>query len=208
VLLDNYHTFMNIGKYVEKMDMNITNVLSNFDINIDTQKTYSQLLQNLRKDVEEFTIEYMKYLKDAEEQRTRENEAKERLGNFYYEFEDTQEPDFTIEDFLNPEKGTKRWLEEQPEKLRVLIDEKKFNEAVQLVKEIRICEVERVDYDIKIELDNVYNYLIEKLTISISVKLNLIIALFIIQRCEDIFRLYEWSRLYWSCYRYIPKLAI
>jgi hypothetical protein len=126
-------------------------------------------LQNLRKDVEEFTIEYMKYLKDSEEERTRESEAKERLGNFYYEFEDTQEPDFTIEDFLNPEKGTKRWLEEQPEKLRVLIDEKKFNEAVLLVKEIRVCDIERVDYDIKIEIDNVYNYLIEKLTISISV---------------------------------------
>jgi hypothetical protein len=29
VLLENYHTFMNIGKYVERMDTNITNVLSN-----------------------------------------------------------------------------------------------------------------------------------------------------------------------------------
>jgi hypothetical protein len=127
-------------------------------------------LQNLRKDVEEFTIDYMKYLKDAEEERTRENEAKQRLGNFYYEFEDNKEADFSIEDFLNPERGTKRWLEEQPEKLRVLIDEKKFNDAVVLLKEIRLCEVERVDYDIKTELDDVYNYLIEKLTISISVR--------------------------------------
>ena len=50
---------MNIGKYVDRIDKNITNVMN-------TQKNYSILLQNLRKDVEEFTIDYVKYLKDVE----------------------------------------------------------------------------------------------------------------------------------------------
>ena len=30
VLLDNYQTFMNIGKYVERIDINLTNVLSKY----------------------------------------------------------------------------------------------------------------------------------------------------------------------------------
>lgn len=112
----------------------------------------------------------MKYLKEAQEDRNRENQAKERIGKFNLEdYDPINEADFQIEDFLNPEKGTKRWIEEQPERLRVLIDEKKFVECINLVKEIRLCDIEKVDYDVKIDIDNVYNYLIEKLTISISV---------------------------------------
>lgn len=115
----------------------------------------------------------MKYLKEAQEDRNRENEAKERIGKFNLEdYDPINEGDFQIEDFLNPEKGTKRWIEEQPEKLRVLIDEKKFADCINLVKEIRACDIEKVDYDIKIDIDNVYNYLIEKLTISISVNID------------------------------------
>ena len=128
------------------------------------------MLQNLRKDVEEFTIDYMKYLKEAEEDRNRENDIKARMGKFNYEEIDTAyDSNFQIEYFLNPDKGSKRWIEEQPEKLRVLIDEKKFLECINLIKDIRSCNLEKVDYDVKIELDQVYNYLIEKLTICISV---------------------------------------
>ena len=156
---------MNIGKYVDRIDKNITNVLN-------TQKTYSNLLQNLRKDVEEFTIDYVKYLKEVESEQVKEGDLKEKKDKLHFEelenLEKIMDSDFNIEDFLNPKKGTKRWLEEQPEKLRVLIDEKKFSECVNLVKEICNCELELVDYETKLELDNVYNYLIEKLTVGIS----------------------------------------
>jgi hypothetical protein len=167
VLLGNYQTFMNIGKYVDRIDKNISGLMN-------TQKNYSILLQNLRKDVEEFTIDYVKYLKDVEqeENKTKEHIIKEKSEKLYFEeldvLEKAMEEDFKLDEFLNPKKGTKRWLEEQPEKLRVLIDEKKFVECVRLVKEIRECELELIDYETKLEIDNVYNYLIEKLTVSIS----------------------------------------
>lgn len=167
VLLNNYQTFMNIGKYVDRIDKNISSLMN-------TQKNYSILLQNLRKDVEEFTIDYVKYLKDVENEdnKTKESFYKEKNQKVYFEeidiLEKSMEEDFKLEEFLNPQKGTKRWLEEQPEKLRVLIDEKKFNECVKLVMEIRECELELIDYEIKLELENVYNYLIEKLTVSIN----------------------------------------
>ena len=38
VLLNNYHMFMNIGKYVDRIDKNISSVMN-------AQKTYSILLQ-------------------------------------------------------------------------------------------------------------------------------------------------------------------
>lgn len=167
VLLGNYQTFMNIGKYVDRIDKNISGLMN-------TQKNYSILLQNLRKDVEEFTIDYVKYLKDVEqeENKTKEQIIREKSDKLYFEefdvLEKAMEEDFKLDEFLNPKKGTKRWLEEQPEKLRVLIDEKKFVDCVKLVKEIRECELELIDYETKLEIDNVYNYLIEKLTVSIS----------------------------------------
>ncbi len=114
----------------------------------------------------------MKYLKEAQDDRNRETQARERVDKFHLEDNDPiYDSNFQIEDFLNPEKGTKRWIEEQPEKLRVLIDEKKFNECINLVRDIRGCDFEKVDYDVKIEVDNVYNYLIEKLTICVSVNI-------------------------------------
>ena len=47
VLLGNYEVFINIGKYVDRIDKNITQTIS-------AQKEYSNLLSNLRKDIEEF----------------------------------------------------------------------------------------------------------------------------------------------------------
>lgn len=166
VLLNNYQTFMNIGKYVDRVDKNISNLMN-------TQKNYSILLQNLRKDVEEFTIDYVKYLKDVEKEEAKTlKEEGVNDGKLYFEevdvLERALEADFKLDDFLNPKKGTKRWLEEQPERLRVLIDEKKFLECVRLVNEIRESELDLVDFETKLDLDNVYNYLIEKLTVSIS----------------------------------------
>ena len=41
--------FINIGKYVDKIDKNITQTIS-------AQKKYSNLISNLRKDIEEFSF--------------------------------------------------------------------------------------------------------------------------------------------------------
>lgn len=174
VLLENYQTFIKIGKFVDRIDKNIGNTMSTYKlIFIDTQKNYSMLLRDLRKDVEEFTIDYVKYLKEAEYTRSKESELKERLEDFHFEdlegLEKAVENNFSLDDFLNPKKGSKRWLEEQPEKMKVLIDEKKFGDCVALMKEIRKSDLDIVDYDVKLELDQVYNYLIERLTISIGV---------------------------------------
>ena len=46
--MGNYEIFINIGKYVDKIDKNITQTIS-------AQKEYSNLLSNLRKDIEEFS---------------------------------------------------------------------------------------------------------------------------------------------------------
>ena len=56
VLLGNYEILINIGKYVDKIDKNITQTIS-------SQKEYSNLLSNLRKDIEEFSFSFSKYLK-------------------------------------------------------------------------------------------------------------------------------------------------
>jgi hypothetical protein len=82
---------------------------------------------------------------------------------------ENENDDFNIDDFLNPKKGSKNWLEEQPEKIKVLIEERKYEEAVKLILEIRECDLGNADYENKLEIDNVYNFLIEKLTINISV---------------------------------------
>lgn len=168
-MLDNYQTFIKIGKYVEKIDKNLTNTMN-------VQKNYSILLRDLRKDVEEFTVDYVKYLKDAQvhkEEKIVNSNNEFSSDNLDFNFSDDIDyfKDFNIEDFLNPEKGTRRWIEEQSEKLKVLIDEKNFKKAVSLVLDIRVSQLSDIDYDIKLELDSVYSYLIEKLTISISVNI-------------------------------------
>jgi hypothetical protein len=71
---------------------------------------------------------------------------------------------------LNPEKGSKNWLEEQPERIGVLIEERKYSEAVNLILEVRSSHLGNADYVTIIEIDNIYNILIEKLTINISVR--------------------------------------
>ena len=52
--------------------------------------------------------------------------------------------------------------------MRVLIDEKKFDEAVNLVKEIRQSDLGSIDFQTRISMDDTYNYLIEKLTLNIG----------------------------------------
>ena len=160
ILLTNYSTFINIGKFVDKIDQNISDLMN-------SQKEYSNLIQNLRKDVEEFSFSYSKYLKD-----NKKNEKINKKNEEIYFFEpienDSIEKNFNLDEFLNPSKGKKKWLEEQPEKMRVLIDEKKFDEAVNLVKEIRESDLGSIDFQTRISMDDTYNYLIEKLTLNIG----------------------------------------
>ncbi len=160
ILLTNYSTFINIGKFVDKIDQNISDLMN-------SQKEYSNLIQNLRKDVEEFSFSYSKYLKD-----NKKNEKINKKNEEIYFFEpienDSIEKNFNLDEFLNPSKGKKKWLEEQPEKMRVLIDEKKFDEAVNLVKEIKESDLGSIDFQTRILMDDTYNYLIEKLTLNIG----------------------------------------
>jgi len=130
------------------------------------------LLTDLRKDVESFNVNFTKYQRSIEDNMKKKQIEKE-LNHFYSDLkEDIEEnkiEEFNIDDFLNPPKGSKNWLQEQPEKIRVLIEEKKYHEAVNLIKEIRNCDLEVVNYETKMEIDQVYNYMIEKLTVNISV---------------------------------------
>ena len=121
--------------------------------------------------MEEFSIDYVKYLKEVEIIDSKENRNNAESDNIYFENPDEEAKggEFNIDEFLNPQKGSKKWLEEQAEKIRVLINEKKYPESLKLIKEIRGYELENIDYDMKNEIDNVYNYLIEKLTVSVGV---------------------------------------
>ena len=61
LLLGNYEIFINKGKYVDKIDKNITQI-------IFVQKEFSNLSSNLRKDIEEFSFSISKYLKTMKEE--------------------------------------------------------------------------------------------------------------------------------------------
>lgn len=163
ILLNNYESFINIGKYVERIDKSISQVTS-------AQKNYSSLIDNLRRDVEEFAFGYSTFMKDTiDDNKTFEDNKNQNIYTFNLIENDEQNiNEFNMEQFLNPKPGDKKWLEEQPEKLRVLINDKKYDECIKLIQQIRKVNLYNVDYDIKIEIDNAYNYLIEKLTLSIG----------------------------------------
>jgi len=131
-------------------------------------------LTDLRKDVESFNVNYTKYQKSIEDN-IKKKQLERELNPIYNDYKDENEEnkmeEFNIDDFLNPPKGSKNWLQEQPEKIRVLIEEKKYHEAVNLIKEIRSCDLEVINYETKMEIDQVYNFMIEKLTVNISVEI-------------------------------------
>ena len=113
ILLGNYELFINIGKYVDKIDKNITHTIS-------AQKKYSNLISNLRKDIEEFSFSFSKYLKTMKEE---ENQSNALLDNNVdniknvYKFEpvddlELMEDNFDFDDFLNPGEGSDKWLSE------------------------------------------------------------------------------------------------
>ena len=170
VLLGNYEVFINIGKYVDKIDKNITQTIS-------AQKEYSNLLSNLRRDIEEFSFSFSKYLKtmkeeEDEESSILENNNKTKNKNIYT-FEpvdniELMEENFDFEDFLNPVEGSDKWLTENIEKLKMLIDEKKYDESINLILILRKNDLSKLDYNNCIILDEAYNELIEKLTLSIG----------------------------------------
>jgi hypothetical protein len=137
---------------------------------MEAEKEYSNLIQNLRKDVESFSFNYSKYLKETKDDNDENNNNNE---SNIYKFEPVGDMDFIeenldLEDFLHPKEKGKKWLEEQSENLKVLIDNEKFDESIELVNKIRDCDLGNIDYEILIDLDITYNYLIEKLSRAIS----------------------------------------
>ena len=89
VLLNNYETFISIGKYIDKIDKNISNAM-------ESEKEYSNLIQNLRKDVESFSFNYSKYLKDIKDEN---EENKENNESNSYKFENVGDMNFLEENF-------------------------------------------------------------------------------------------------------------
>ena len=167
VLLNNYEIFINIGKYVDKIDKNITQTIS-------SQKEYSNLLSNLRKDIEEFSFSFSKYLKTMKEEEGDENilldKNKSKNTYLFEKIDDLElmEENFDFDDFLNPSEGSNKWLEENIEKVKMLIDEKKYDESINLILMLRKNDLSKLDYNNCIILDEAYNELIEKLTLSIG----------------------------------------
>ena len=167
VLLGNYEVFINIGKFVDKIDKNITQTIS-------AQKEYSNLLSNLRKDIEEFSFSFSKYLKTMKEEEGDENVLmNKKNNNNIYTFEpvddiELMEENFDFDDFLNPGEGSDKWLSENIEKVKMLIDEKKYDECINLILMLRKKDLSKLDYNNCIILDEAYNELIEKLTLSIG----------------------------------------
>ena len=170
VLLGNYETFINIGKYVDKIDKNITQTIS-------AQKEYSNLLSNLRKDIEEFSFSFSKYLKTMKDEENGDEasliDKKNNKNKNVYTFEpvddvELMEENFDFNDFLNPVEGSNKWLSENIEKLKMLIDEKKYDESISIILMLRKNDLSKLDYNNCIILDEAYNELIEKLTLSIG----------------------------------------
>ena len=167
VLLGNYEIFINIGKYVDRIDKNITQTIS-------AQKEYSNLISSLRKDIEEFSFSFSKYLKNINDENNNTpllNDTKN--NNNVYKFEpvdeiELMEENFNFEEFLNPQEGSEKWLGEQIEKIKMLIGEKKYDECIKLILNIRQYDLSKIDYSLCVILDDAYNELIEKLTLAIG----------------------------------------
>lgn len=81
---------------------------------------------------------------------------------------ESMEENFDFEDFLNPKEGSDKWLSENIEKFKMLIGEKKYEECINLILILRKNDLSKLDYNNCVILDEAYNELIEKLTLSIG----------------------------------------
>ncbi len=77
---------------------------------------------------------------------------------------DEKENEFNFEEFLTPKKGSKNWIKEQSEIIYNMIHENKINEAAALIREIKNFDFSNINYETKIEIDKVFNYLIDHLS--------------------------------------------
>lgn len=82
-----------------------------------------------------------------------------------------EKEEFIIEEFLKPKKGSKNWLKEQSEIIYNLIHENKITEAAALIREIKNFNFSSINYETKLEIDKVFNYLIEHLNNTLIVNL-------------------------------------
>ena len=163
-LMDNYHVFVNLGKYINKIDESIGKLMN-------YEKNYSSKLQSLRSNIEEFSITFQQ-----EKEKSKAEKTKNEQNEIYFEsFDDDKnilELELDIKDFLNPKEGSKRWLQETASKITVFADEKNFKEGVNVIVKCRKIDISMISYSEKIELDLSYNYFLEKLTLSISKSLD------------------------------------
>lgn len=212
-LMDNYHIFMNIGKYITKIDDSISKLMS-------TEKNYSSKLQSLRAEIEELTFNFDTN-KETANTTTQDKESKNRDNNFYVSntnniidnskdtyFSPIEENNslfseldkgISLEEFMNPKPGTRRWLQEIPEKINVFVEEKNFKEAVNLILLLRKADLMNISYTEKLKIDESYNFFLEKLTLSISKAIEVkdltkLLDLLLLLKCDSIARdsLLDW----------------
>lgn len=82
-----------------------------------------------------------------------------------------KDENFDMNDFLYPKKGSKEWIKEQSEIIQILIKENKLKEASDLLKEIKNAEFHILNYEQRISIDKMYNYLLEKMNNLLIVKI-------------------------------------
>lgn len=179
-LMDNYSVFTNIAKHITKIDESVTCIMS-------SEKNYSILLQNLRRDIEEFNLNYNYFdnfinkieLSPEDKIETKDkklvmeyfNTSHLECNNSFYLNDDYIE--YNIEEFINPKVKSKRWLKEVPELIKVLVDEKNFEEALKVIFNIRNSDIYKVNYIDKIKIDESYNFLIENIILNMSKLINI-----------------------------------
>lgn len=168
VLINSYKTFMSIGTYVNEIDISISELMIN-------EKNYSNLIQSLRKDVEESLVQFRNLKEEEETQSSSQKDSVsegvyfEKTPSFYDYLDDLYYDDtLKMTDFLNPPSKSKRWLQEVSEMIKVYVDEGSFEKGVKVILEVKESDMALIDYNEKIKIDDSYNYFIEKLTLECS----------------------------------------
>jgi len=168
ILIRSYKTFMSIGAYVNDIDTSISSLMIN-------EKNYSSLIQSLRKDIEEYLLEF-RNMKEEEDiklnsrlQTGFEGVYFEKVASHQDYLDDLYSDDsLVMKDFLNPQPKTKRWLQEVSEIIKVFVDEGCFDKAIKVIVDVKDSDLALIDYNEKIKIDDAYNYFIEKLTLECS----------------------------------------
>lgn len=165
-LLENYGVFVNLGKYIMKMDNSLERLML-------TEKRYSSTLQSLKTDIEKFNLDYQ-----FEKENVKKISHKEKESKIYFKpieenkgiYTDilTDENNESFDEIFNPKEGSARWLEELSGKLEIYAEEKNFKEGVQLILNNRAFNPNLSNYVTKNKIDKAYNFFLEKSTFAIA----------------------------------------